>query len=162
MQRTDDISAIAALRDALQAAENASDPDAAAALLTEDAVLMVPDFPVQEGRPACLDFLRDVMGWLAGNFERRIRYDSAEIAVDGDLAFDRGTFSFAVTPRSGGETTQTTGKYLWMLRRSAMGSWMVSRLIVARDEEASTLDLGSRGHAVSIPHRGARGARRDG
>jgi len=97
---------------------------------------MVPDFPVQEGRTACLEFLRDVMGWLAGNFERRIRYDSAEIAVDGDVAFDRGTFSFTVAPRSGGEMTQTTGKYLWILRRSAMGPWTVSRLIVGRDEEA--------------------------
>jgi uncharacterized protein (TIGR02246 family) len=136
MQGTDDISAIGAVREALQSAENASDPDAAAALLTDDAVLMVPDFPVQEGRTACLAFLRDVMGWLAENFDRRIRYDSAETAVDGDVAFDRGTFSFTVTPRSGGETTQTTGKYLWILRRSATGSWRVSRVIVARDEEA--------------------------
>lgn len=136
MHGTDDISAIAAVRDALQAAENASDPEAAAALLTDDAVLMVPDFPVQEGNTACLAFFRDVMGWLAENFERHIRYVSAEIGVEGDVAFDRGTFSFTVTPRSGGETTQTTGKYLWMLRRSATGTWVVSRLIVARDEEA--------------------------
>lgn len=136
MQRMDDISAINAVRDALQSAENASDPDAAAALLAEDAVLMVPDFPVQEGRTACLAFLRDVMGWLAENFERRVQYDSAEIAVEGDTAFDRGTFSFTVMPKPGGGTLQTTGKYLWILRRSATGSWMVSRLIVARDEEA--------------------------
>src|SRR5690606_12980642 len=133
MPAPDDIAAIGAVCEALQSAENASDPDAAAALLTDDAVLMVPDFPVQEGRAACLVFLRDVMGWLAGNCERRIRYDSFEIAVSGDVAFDRGTFSFTVTPRSGGRTTQTTGKYLWILRRSATGSWMVSRVIVARD-----------------------------
>ena len=136
MHGTDDTKAIGAVREALQSAENAHDPDAAAALLTEDAVLMVPDFPVQEGKPACLAFLRDVMGWLAENFERSIGYDSAEIAVDGDNAFDRGTFSFTVTPRSGGETTRTTGKYLWMLKRSVTGPWRVSRLIVARDEEA--------------------------
>lgn len=131
-----DIGTIATVRAALQSAENASDPDAAAALLADDAVLMVPDFPVQEGRTTCLAFLRDVMGWLAENFVRQIRYDSAEIVVDGDVAFDRGTFSFTCTPRSGAKTTQTTGKYLWILRRSATGSWMVSRAIVARDEDA--------------------------
>ena len=137
MHGTEDVAAIGALRDALQAAENAGDHDAAAGLLSEDAVLMVPDFPVQEGRLTCREFLRDVMGWLAERFDRRIHYDSAETVVDGDVAFDRGTFSFTVTPRSGGETTQTTGKYLWILRRSEeRGGWRVSRLIVARDEEA--------------------------
>jgi uncharacterized protein (TIGR02246 family) len=136
METEHDILAIRAVRDALQSAENASDPDAAAALLTDDAVLMVPDFPVREGRAACLAFLRDVMGWLAENFVRQIRYDSAEVAVDGDVAFDRGTFSFTCTPRSGGETSETKGKYLWILRRSATGSWMVSRAIVSRDEDA--------------------------
>ena len=140
MHGTDDIAAIGAVREALQSAENASDPEAAAALLTKDAVLMVPDFPVQEGSIACLEFLRDVMGWLAENFERRIRYVSAEVDVIGDVAFDRGTFSFTVTPRSGGETTQTTGKYLWILRRSATRPWRVSRLIVARDEDARERD----------------------
>jgi ketosteroid isomerase-like protein len=137
MHRTDDIAAIGAVRQGLQAAENAGDHDAAVALLSEDAVLMVPDFPVQQGRAACHEFLRDVMGWLAERFERRIHYDSAEIVVDGDVAFDRGTFSFTVTPRSGGKTTHTTGKYLWILRRSEeKEGWQVSRLIVARDEEA--------------------------
>jgi uncharacterized protein (TIGR02246 family) len=136
----DDIAAIGAVREALQSAENASDPDAVAALLTDDAVLMVPDSPVQEGRMACLAFLRDVMGWLAENFERHVGYASAEVDVTGDVAFDRGTFSFTCTPRSGGETTETTGKYLWILRRSAPGSWKVSRALASRDDDAGRED----------------------
>ena len=114
-----DVCAIAALREALEAAENASDADAAVALLTDDAVVMVPDFPVQEGRAACASFMREIMGWLTAHFVRHIAYVSAEVVVIDDMAFDRGTFVFTVSPRSGGDSTQVTGKYLWLLRRTA-------------------------------------------
>jgi ketosteroid isomerase-like protein len=130
-----DVVALAAIRLALEAAENAGDADAAAAFLADDAVLMVPDFPVQEGRAACTDFMRDIMGWLFERFDRRIAYVSAEVVVIGDMAFDRGTFSFTVSPRSGGDTTQATGKYFWLLRRTDEQPWRIARLIVSRDQE---------------------------
>jgi uncharacterized protein (TIGR02246 family) len=137
MTNTDaDERVVAALREALEAAENAGDADAAAALFADDAVLMVPDFPVQEGKAACAAFMRDIMAWLAAQFDRHITYVSAEVVVIGDLAFDRGTFSFTVSARSGGERTEVTGKYLWLLRRTAAEPWKVARLIVARDDES--------------------------
>lgn len=126
--------AIDEVRLMLQAAENAADADAAAALMADDVVLMVPDFPVQEGKEASTAFLRDVMAWLFEHFHRQVTYVSAEVAVIGDTAFDRGTFEFTCTPRTGGETTQATGKYLWLLRRMS-GAWKVARMIVCRDSE---------------------------
>lgn len=131
-----DLSAVAAIRQALEAAENAGNADAAAMFLADDAVVMVPDFPVVEGKDACTRFMRDVMGRLSAQFNRRIAYVSAEVVIIGDLAFDRGTFSFTVAPRSGGDSTQVTGKYLWLLRRTAEEPWRIARLIVGRDEEA--------------------------
>lgn len=131
-----DVRAVDALREALEAAENDSDADAAAALLSDDAVLMVPDFPVQEGKAACASFMREIMGWLSVQFDRHVEYVSAEVAVLGDMAFDRGTFSFTVSPKSGGDATQVTGKYLWLLRRTAAGPWRVARLIVCRDDKS--------------------------
>lgn len=130
-----DVSAVAALREALEAAENAGDVDAAAALFSDDAVVMVPDFPVQEGKTACASFMREIMGWLSAQFDRHIAYVSAEVVVFGDMAFDRGTFSFTVSPKFGGDSTQATGKYLWLLRRTAAEPWRVARLIVCRDGE---------------------------
>ncbi|MEX2273919.1 MAG: SgcJ/EcaC family oxidoreductase [Vicinamibacterales bacterium] len=134
---SDDITAVAAIRQALEAAENAGDADAAIALLADDAVMMVPDFPVQEGREACAAFLREIMPALFAEFDRHATYSSAEISVAGDMAIDRGTFSIAVSPRVGGDATQVTGKYLWILGRTAAGPWRIARLIVARDEPAS-------------------------
>ena len=87
-----DVSALASIRQALEAAENAADADAAAALFADDIVAMVPDFPVQEGRAACLAFMHDVMGWLSAQFDRHITYTSAEVVTSADMAFDRGTF----------------------------------------------------------------------
>jgi ketosteroid isomerase-like protein len=137
MTKADDSPGIvAAMRDAIESAENAGDADAAAALLTDDAVLMVPDFPVQEGKAACACFMRDIMNWSRSQFERHITYTSAEVAVIGDIAFDRGTFSFTVAPRSGGDSTRVTGKYFWLLRRHASEPWRIARLIVSRDEES--------------------------
>ena len=125
---------VAAVRLALEAAENAGDAEAAVALLADDAVVMVPDFPVQEGKDACAAFLRDVMPALHEEFQRRAVYSSDEISEAGDTAIDRGTFSIDVTPRAGGAPAQINGKYLWVLKRSAAGEWKVSRMIISRDE----------------------------
>ena len=131
-----DVSAVAAIRHALEAAENGGDADALAALLTDDAVLMVPDFPAQEGKAACVRFVRGIMSWLLTEFVRRVTYVSAEVVVIGDIAFDRGSFSFDVAPKGGGEGTRVTGKYLWLLRRSDPEGWRIARLIVSRNEES--------------------------
>lgn len=132
--RAADVGGLAAIRQALQAAENAADADAAVALFADDVVAMVPDFPVQEGRAACAAFMRDVMRWLSARFDRHIVYTSAEAVVAGDMAFDRGTFSATVSPKAGGEISHVTGKYLWLLRRTGAEPWRIARLIVSRDE----------------------------
>jgi ketosteroid isomerase-like protein len=132
---TDDHGAIDAVRLALQAAENAANADAMAALLSEDAVLMVPDFPVQEGRASCAGFMHNVVAGVHSQLDRHITYVSAEVVVMGDMAFDRGTFSVTVAPRSGGDHTAFTGKYFWLLQRAAPDVWQISRLIVSRDDK---------------------------
>ena len=125
---------IDSIRRRLEEAENAGQPDAIAALLSDDGVVMVPDYPVQEGKAACTRFVREVLPATLARFNRRIRYVSAEIAVLGDLAFDRGTFAFTTTPRSGGPPAHATGKYFWLLRRD-QGTWKMARAIVSLDEE---------------------------
>jgi uncharacterized protein (TIGR02246 family) len=130
-----DRAAVAAVRAALEAAENAADADALAALFADDVVAMVPDVPVQEGKLACTAFMREIMGELSARFIRHITYASDEVSVLGDTAFDRGTFVFTIAPRPGGETARVTGKYFWLLKRLA-AEWRITRLIVSRDEGA--------------------------
>ena len=106
-------------------------------LLAEDAVIMAPDQPVQEGKAACAAFLTDVIASLFEQFDRRIAYVSAEVRVIGEYAFDRGSFAFSIAPRSGGDTSRETGKYLFLYSRAADGSWKIARAIVNLDAHES-------------------------
>src|SRR5688572_2846734 len=92
-----DLIAIADIRKQFEAAENADDADATGELLADEAVLIVPDYPVQEGKAACVGFIREVSSWLMAHFNRHINYVSVEVTIVDDLAFDRGTFSFVVS-----------------------------------------------------------------
>ncbi len=121
----------------IEAAENAGDATAMIDLLAEDAVIMAPDQPVQEGKAACAAFLTDVIASLFEQFDRRIAYVSAEVRVIGEYAFDRGSFAFSVAPRSGGDTSRETGKYLFLYSRAADGSWKIARAIVNLDAHES-------------------------
>ncbi len=121
------------IRRAVEAAENAGDVDYIAGLFAGDAVLMVPDFPVQEGRTACADFIRSLLPGLLSAFDRRVTYTSAEVSVLGEMALDRGSFSFTVRPKGSRATECVTGKYLWLYEQED-GTWKWSRIILSRDE----------------------------
>ena len=129
-----DIRAIEDIRRRVEAAENAGDPEYCAGLLADDAVFLVPDFPVQNGRDACAAFLRDLIPGLIEFFDRRITYTGSEVRVLDDIAFDRGEFAFTVRPRSGGDESLVTGKYFWLYARAADGGWRLSRAVVTRDD----------------------------
>lgn len=118
----------------IETAENTGNPDDIAEMLAEDAVIMVPSEPVQEGKTACAAFVCDVLTGVLEQFNRRIAYVSAEVRVIGDVAFDRGNCSFTISPKSGGETTRETGKYLFLYCRALDRSWKISRAIVSLDE----------------------------
>ena len=130
-----DLHDLSEIRDRMEAAENSGDADYMGTMLADDAVLMVPNFPVQEGTAACTDFTRDVLTYLHKTFDRHISYFSAEVRVIGDYAFDWGTFSFTVTPKDGGDTEHPSGKYFWLYSRIDDGSWKVARIIVSLDED---------------------------
>jgi ribosomal-protein-alanine N-acetyltransferase len=131
----DDAQEIADVRAALRAAENAGDTEGLLALLARDVVAMVPSAPVLEGWDACAGFVRSALAGLLSYFERKVEYVSAEVAVLGDVAYDRGTFSVTTARRDGGDRDQATGKYFWLLRRDGGGAWRIARLIHCLDEE---------------------------
>ena len=118
----------------IEVAENTGNSSEIAGMLAEDAVIMVPNQPVQEGRAACARFVEDVTAGLLEQFDRRIVYVSAEVRVSGDCGFDRGSFTFTLVPRSGGKTSRETGKYLFLYSRAVDGSWKIARSIVNLDD----------------------------
>jgi ketosteroid isomerase-like protein len=121
-------------REQLQAAENAFDPDSIVLLMADDMVLMVPNEPVQEGKPACAAFVRRILAEQQEWFDRVISYVSEEVAVRGDIAFDRGRFSFTVVVKHDGRRSEPTGKYFWLYSRDRGGEWKLARAILSLDD----------------------------
>ena len=49
-----------------------------------------------------------------------------ETVVSGDLAYQRGTYTVAATPKAGGNTTKTAGHFLRIYQRQANGEWRMT------------------------------------
>jgi ketosteroid isomerase-like protein len=62
-------------------------------------------------------------------FAVQVEYNSQEIVVSGDWAFDRGTEHYTLTPKAGGAPIQKSGNYLYLYQRQKDGSWKQSRVI---------------------------------
>ena len=59
-----------------------------------------------------------------------------ETIVDGDLAFQRGTFTMRLTPRQGGGAARNlAGTYMHVYQRKPDGSWALTRAMAATAEE---------------------------
>ena len=57
----------------------------------------------------------------------------AEVRVEGDLAFVRGTWRVLQTPEAGGEEAETSGKWLWIAERQPDDQWRIIRHIWNQD-----------------------------
>jgi ketosteroid isomerase-like protein len=111
---TSDKEAINAARTARSTAIANRDAAAAAAVATEDGVMLPPNLPPRQGQAA----LRE---WFTNFPSTSVTFTSIEIDGDNRIAYDRGTY--AATSKEG---TVTPGKYLWIWRKQGDGSWRVA------------------------------------
>ncbi|HUE88391.1 MAG TPA: nuclear transport factor 2 family protein [Vicinamibacterales bacterium] len=125
------------IRDRFAQAEMTGDAEFFEFLLADDAVIMAPGPPALEGKAACMEFIRGVLLDVNREFERYISLTSAEVRLNGDWAFDRGTFSQRLVRRDDRSELREDGKYFWLYVRTA-GSWKLARIVGNydwRDEE---------------------------
>ena len=94
-------------------------------LFTEDVVFMAPNSLVSEGK----DAIRGRAKRHFDQFDMEETISIEEIEVSGDLAFMRYSYTFQITPKTGGETDHASGKALAILKRQANGSWKCSHYI---------------------------------
>ena len=69
-----------------------------------------------------------------------------ETVVSGDMAYQRGTYTVAATPKAGGNTTKTSGHFLRIYQRQANGEWRMTH-----DTFNSVPEPGSRGQGAAPP-----------
>jgi ketosteroid isomerase-like protein len=105
------------------AAVKASDARAVASFWSDDAFHMGPGTPTQRGGAELTAYV--IQAFATNRFE----YSSVtvdDIDADPEMASVVGTFKGTVTPR-GKSPGPFAGRYLFVLRRHADGSWKISR-----------------------------------
>jgi ketosteroid isomerase-like protein len=105
---------------------NAQDWKGDLALYAEDAVLMPPNQAAVQGKAP-------IQAWMEAYPPiSNLQEQSLEIEGQGNLAYDRGTYSMTVT-HVGAAPLEDHGKYLTIWRKQADGLWKVARAIYNSD-----------------------------
>jgi len=102
------------------AALNAKDAKAAAALYTEDAVLIPPGEPVVRGREAIEEYWR---GAIESGGVRDVSVETMDALSSGSLGYETGSFVLTANGPDG-EAVVDRGRYVELLRREPDGRWL--------------------------------------
>ena len=119
----DDLKAIDSVRDAHVAALNAGDARAWAALFTDDGVQMPPNMPANIGRSAIEPWSTGFLDMFGAEFALLVD----EVRVLGEWAFERGTYTIGLNPKSGDPSMQDAGKYITIYQRKSSEGWQMAR-----------------------------------
>jgi ketosteroid isomerase-like protein len=117
----EDIAAINSVGVALDEAALASDWGALAALLTEDAVFMLPNGPAVEGRAAIQGFIES-MGLVITEHT----FEFTHIEGQRDVAYGRASYTETFTVGDLATAIEDAGKGLALLRRQPDNSWLIA------------------------------------
>jgi uncharacterized protein (TIGR02246 family) len=105
------------------AALNDGDVNAWVGAFTADGVQMPPNAPANLGRES-------IRAWsqaFLAPFRVKFALAVDEVQVAGDWAFERGTYTITLTPKTGGEPIQDIGKYITIYERQPSRAWGMAR-----------------------------------
>ena len=135
----DDLAAITGFNERYLDAINHEDIAALSALTTEGHVMLVPNSEPVVGKAA-----NDAMN--GGAFERyefSETWQPVETVIDGNLAFQRGTFTTIATPRGDGDRLEVKGAFMRIYQRQPNGEWRMTRdMFNSSAPLTATLDTG--------------------
>lgn len=107
------------------AAINASEVDEIDDLFADDAILMLPDRPIVEGRESIVAHQREFFRSIKASIKSVV----AEVEMLESVVYVRGAFNYAMAPKLGGEAVTMRGKYLHLYKRDEMKQWRIWRAI---------------------------------
>ena len=125
-----DLAAIAEFNRRYLQAINDEDIATLSSLTTEDHIMIASGRPPLVGKAA-----NDAANArVFTQFDIVETWTPVETVVSGDLAYQRGTFTVAATPRAGGNTTRTSGNFLRIYRRLPDVGWRMIRDMFNSDQ----------------------------
>jgi ketosteroid isomerase-like protein len=130
--RAADEAAIRAVLDAVATEFNAGDMERMVAHYQDDVVVSAPGAPDIVGKAA---WLQAIATSLPSDVALTLRFDTIEMEIDGDLAYERGTYAVGLKDQPG--VTVAGGRHIHMFKRQADGSWKGWRLMENSADPAS-------------------------
>ena len=118
-----DLAAISAFNAKYLKAINEGDLKALSALTDDDHIMIGPNGTPTVGKAA--NDAANERGFSQFNIDEQ--WMPEETVVDGDLAYQRGTFIVIAAPKTGAATRTAHGNFLRIYRRQADGSWRMTR-----------------------------------
>jgi uncharacterized protein (TIGR02246 family) len=119
MDKTSDKQKIEKLRLIVQEAENSGNLDMMTAILADDITVIAPGSPVISSKAGGVAFLRS---WFEA-FVIRISYESQDIEIREDLAYEWAIYHQSTTDKKTGEKASETGRMLWIYKKYD-GEWL--------------------------------------
>jgi ketosteroid isomerase-like protein len=125
--RRADVEAIEALNQRLLGALNSGDWQALNAMTPADFVAIIGGNAIEGKQQIDSTNQRFLESWVDSE-----QWTPAETVVDGDLAFQRGSFTMTLMPRTGGgEPRNLKGSYIRIYQRGKDGAWALTRTMAA-------------------------------
>ena len=124
-----DVAAINTFNQHYLQAINAGDIHALSALTDDDHIMIAPNRAPIEGKAAN----DEANGRAYQQFKIDEKWMPIETVVDGNLAYQRGTFTVTATPKAGGTARSVKGNFLRIYRRQS-GGWQMTRDMFNSDE----------------------------
>ncbi len=113
MNITNDKQQIEKLRLIVQEAENTGNLEMMAAILADDITVIAPASPVITTKAGGVEFLRS---WFDA-FHIQISYESQDIEIREDLAYEWAIYQQVTTDKKTGEKASETGRMLWIYKK---------------------------------------------
>jgi len=111
---------------------DAGDYEGMFALYREDVIVSATGAPDVVGRAAWREGLKQ----LPPGVKLQLRFDTKEVEIDGDLAYERGTFVVSMPdPATGQLQSLFDGRHSHIFKRQPDGSWKGWRLFEIQDKE---------------------------
>lgn len=130
-----DEAAIRKVLDGIANSFNAGDYEGMLALYRDDVVVYPPNAPDVTGKQAWRDGLKTS---LPPNAEMKLHFDTQELQIAGDLAYERGLYQISIKDKATGTVAPPLGgRHIHIFRREADGSWKGWRLMENSAEPAA-------------------------
>jgi uncharacterized protein (TIGR02246 family) len=131
-----DEAAIRHVLDEVASTFNSGDYEAMFALYRDDVVISSPGQPDIVGKEAW----RAGLSALPAGVKMKMRFDTQELEIDGDMAYERGTFLIEMEDAATKAMVPVvTARHIHIFRREADGSWKGWRLMENSTDPKSAL-----------------------